>query len=119
MFRNLRNAEPSVRCFLQYDRLYVENEVYLYNEVEQRVERMLINRMTVDGSLVTPRPKSQGPGQGGRSSRLKRRSESRAGDVSQVHSHSNGKHKEEALTELESEIIQTGIFEKIFIESKS
>ena len=28
--RSLRNVEPSARCFLQYDRLYVENEVYLY-----------------------------------------------------------------------------------------
>jgi hypothetical protein len=37
---------PSVlpRCFLQYDRLYVENEIYLYNEIEQRVERMIIGK---------------------------------------------------------------------------
>ena len=36
------------RCFLQYDRLYVENEIYLYNEIEQRVERMIIGKKEVE-----------------------------------------------------------------------
>ena len=37
-----------VRCFLQYDRLYVENEIYLYNEIEQRVERMIIGKKEIE-----------------------------------------------------------------------
>ena len=37
-----------LRCFLQYDRLYVENEIYLYNEIEQRVERMIIGKKEVE-----------------------------------------------------------------------
>ena len=100
----MRNAEPSVRCFLQYDRLYVENEVFLYNEVEEKVERMLMNRLSVDNSsLITPRSV------GGRSSRMKKRSESRAGGDN-IHNTklNNGDIKEEDLTELEAEIIQTG-----------
>ena len=36
------------RCFLQYDRLYVENEIYLYNEIEQRVERMIMGKKEVE-----------------------------------------------------------------------
>ena len=36
--------EPGARVSLQYDRLYVENEVYLYNDIEQKVERMLMGR---------------------------------------------------------------------------
>ena len=31
-----------MRCLLQYDRLYAGNEVFLFNEVEQKVERVLM-----------------------------------------------------------------------------
>ena len=41
-----------LRCFLQYDRLYVENEIYLYNEIEQRVERMIIGKKEVEVGSV-------------------------------------------------------------------
>ena len=30
------------RCLLQYDRLHVDNDVYLYNEIEQRVQKVLM-----------------------------------------------------------------------------
>ena len=59
---------------LQYDRLYVENEVYLYNDIEQKVERMLMGRGGQQESLVTPRG-----GGGGRTSRLRGTAGSRAG----------------------------------------
>ena len=78
--------------------------MFLYNEVEEKVERMLMNRLSVDNSsLITPRSV------GGRSSRMKKRSESRAGGDN-IHNTklNNGDIKEEALTELEAEIIQTG-----------
>ena len=78
--------------------------MFLYNEVEEKVERMLMNRLSVDNSsLITPRSV------GGRSSRMKKRSESRAGGDN-IHNTklNNGDIKEEDLTELEAEIIQTG-----------
>ena len=31
-----------MRCLLQYDRLYAGHEVFLFNEVEQKVERVLM-----------------------------------------------------------------------------
>ena len=72
MFRSLRNAEPTARFFLQYDRLYVENEVFLYNEVEHKVERMLMSRsLDTSASLVTPRVGGAGSVMGGRASRLR------------------------------------------------
>ena len=47
--------EPGARVSLQYDRLYVENEVYLYNDIEQKVERMIMGRGSQPDSLATPR----------------------------------------------------------------
>ena len=40
--RELRDRDASVRCLLQYDRLYAGHEVFLFNEVEQKVERVLM-----------------------------------------------------------------------------
>ena len=126
---SLRKMEPSARCSLQYDRLYVENEVYLYNEVEGRVERMLMRAGAEPGScLVTPRP---GGGGGGRSSRLGgggargRRADSRQqphpppqqqgeeeSDTGAGAGRTNGggDYAQESLTELEAELIQSGGF---------
>ena len=126
---SLRKMEPSARCSLQYDRLYVENEVYLYNEVEGRVERMLMRAGAEPGScLVTPRP---GGGGGGRSSRLGgggargRRADSRQqphpppqqqgeeeADTGAGAGRTNGggDYAQESLTELEAELIQSGGF---------
>ena len=38
----VKARQTGVRCLLQYDRLYVDNDVYLYNDVEQRVQRVLM-----------------------------------------------------------------------------
>ena len=125
-FRSLRNAEPTARFFLQYDRLYVENEVFLYNEVEHKVERMLMSRGQDTSSLVTPRP--GGSVTGGRASRLRRGMGSRAGDTpeqpirGQSHLATNERpdtgvrsgeldYRDESLTETEAELIQSGWFE--------
>ena len=101
--RSLKNLEPSARVSLQYDRLYVENEVFLYNDIEGKVERMLMGRGGQQESLVTPRPGVGGGG--GRSSRL--RTASRAGGDLEVSQGKAGAGTE-AITELEAEIIQTG-----------
>ena len=103
--RSLKNVEPSARVSLQYDRLYVENEVYLYNDIEGKVERMLMGRGGQQDSLATPRPGGGGGGGGGRSSRM--RAASRAGGDLEVN-HGKGGAGTEALTALEAEIIQTG-----------
>ena len=103
--RSLKNLEPSARVSLQYDRLYVENEVYLYNDIEGKVERMLMGRGSQQDSLVTPRTGGGGGGGGGRTSRL--RAASRAGGDLEMN-HAKGGAGTEALTELEAEIIQTG-----------
>ena len=95
--------EPGARVSLQYDRLYVENEVFLYNDIEGKVERMLMGRGGQQDSLVTPRP--GGGGGGGRTSRM--RAASRAGGDLEVN-HSKGGAGTEAITELEAEIVQTG-----------
>ena len=38
----IKSRQSNVRCLLQYDRLYVDHDVYLYNEVEQRVQKVLM-----------------------------------------------------------------------------
>ncbi len=40
--REIRVRDPTAKVVLQYDRLFVENDVFLYNETEQRVERVLM-----------------------------------------------------------------------------
>ena len=42
--KSLRTKNESVRFSIQYDRLYVDNDIYLYNEVEEKVEMI---KMTV------------------------------------------------------------------------
>lgn len=41
-FAKLMKSRANVKCLLQYDRLYVDNECYLYNEIEQRVQKVLM-----------------------------------------------------------------------------
>ncbi|CAB4070431.1 unnamed protein product [Lepeophtheirus salmonis] len=38
--RDLRSRDPEIKVNLVYDRLYVESDVYLYNEVEAKVEKV-------------------------------------------------------------------------------
>lgn len=40
--RLIKSRQNGVRCLLQYDRLYVGNDVFLYNEIEQRVQKVLM-----------------------------------------------------------------------------
>ena len=40
--RIVKSRQSGVRCLLQYDRLYVDNDVYLFNEIEQRVQKVLM-----------------------------------------------------------------------------
>ena len=126
----MRQAEPTARFFLQYDRLYVENEVFLYNEVEHKVERMLMSRnldTSASASLVTPRPGASSV-LGGRASRLRRGQGSRAGDTpgpdqpirGQTHLLATNErpdtgvrsgeldYRDESFTETEAELIQSG-----------
>ena len=42
--KSLRSKNEGVRFSIQYDRLYVDNDIYLYNEVEEKVEKI---KMTV------------------------------------------------------------------------
>ena len=49
--RELRSKEPHLRCSLQYDRLYVENDIYLYNEVQERVEKVLMKVQAAKGII--------------------------------------------------------------------
>ena len=49
--KSLRSKNESMRFSIQYDRLYVDNDIYLYNEVEEKVEKI---KMTVPkGNLKT------------------------------------------------------------------
>ena len=50
--REIRSKEPHLRCSLQYDRLYVENDIYLYNEVQERVEKVLMKIQSTKGSIL-------------------------------------------------------------------
>lgn len=51
--RETRAQNPAVKCSLQYDRLLVENEAYLYNSAEGKVQRVL---MKPSSSLVEKMP---------------------------------------------------------------
>jgi len=50
--REIRVRDPSAKVVLQYDRLFVENDVFLYNETEQRVERVLMKMPEGEDILV-------------------------------------------------------------------
>ena len=47
--REIRSKQPHLKCSLQYDRLMVENDIYLYNEVEERVEKVLMKVQAAKG----------------------------------------------------------------------
>ena len=44
----------AARFTIQYDRLYVDNEIYIYNEVEEKVEKI---KMTVPKGTYEAGPK--------------------------------------------------------------
>ena len=38
----VKSRQNGIRCLLQYDRLFVGNDVYLYNDIEQQVQKVLM-----------------------------------------------------------------------------
>ena len=38
----IKSRQNGIRCLLQYDRLFVGNDVYLYNDIEQQVQKVLM-----------------------------------------------------------------------------
>merc|ERR1712198_327324 len=40
LFKNIKAKEPDRRCFLTYDKLVVDDNVYIFNDLEGRVERL-------------------------------------------------------------------------------
>ncbi len=42
--KELRSKDPGARCMLQYDRLHAGGDVYLYNEIEGKVEKALMKK---------------------------------------------------------------------------
>lgn len=53
-FAKLMKSRANVKCLLQYDRLYVDNECYLYNEIEQRVQKVLMKIPETGEFLILP-----------------------------------------------------------------
>ncbi len=49
-------GDPSLRCVLQYDRLFVGREAFLYNEVEGRVERVKMTKEVEERERRRHRP---------------------------------------------------------------
>ena len=40
LMKSIKTREPERRCFLTYDRLVVDDNVYIFNELEGRVEKL-------------------------------------------------------------------------------
>ena len=40
LMKSIKTREPERRCFLTYDRLVVDDNVYIFNEMEGRVEKL-------------------------------------------------------------------------------
>lgn len=40
LMKVIKTREPERRCFLTYDRLVVDDNVYIFNDLEARVERL-------------------------------------------------------------------------------
>ena len=38
MMRHVKRSNPERRCFLQYDKLYIDGKIYMYSEVTGQVE---------------------------------------------------------------------------------
>ncbi len=54
--RHVKAKATGARCLLQYDRLYVDNDVYLYNEVEQKVQKVLMKMPEPGKKTSNPDP---------------------------------------------------------------
>ena len=51
LMRSIKVREPDRRCYLTYDRLVVDDNVYIFNELEGRVER-LPNKLALSSSSL-------------------------------------------------------------------
>lgn len=56
LFKNIKAKEPDRRCFLTYDKLVVDDNVYIFNDLEGRVERLphkvVLSQSTMDLSSM-------------------------------------------------------------------
>ncbi|XP_059096614.1 myosin-11-like [Tigriopus californicus] len=59
--RESRALNPAVKCALQYDRLLVDNEAYLYNSAEGKVQRVLMKPTSLVEKPPAIRPVSRIP----------------------------------------------------------
>merc|ERR1712154_572236 len=51
LMKTVKAREPDRRCYLTYDRLVVDDNVYIFNELEGRVERLPHKTATSSSSL--------------------------------------------------------------------
>jgi len=51
LMRSIKGRDPDRRCFLTYDRLVVDDNVYIFNELDGRVER-LPNKLALSSSSL-------------------------------------------------------------------
>ena len=51
LMKTVKAREPDRRCYLTYDRLVVDDNVYIFNELEGRVERLPHKTATSTSSL--------------------------------------------------------------------
>lgn len=43
IFREIHKRFPDKRCEIKFDRLFVDNDVYVWNEKSNKIERIAIN----------------------------------------------------------------------------
>ena len=51
LMKSIKGREPERRCYLTYDRLVVDDNVYIFNDLEGRVER-LPHKMALSSSSL-------------------------------------------------------------------
>ena len=52
LMKTVKAREPDRRCYLTYDRLVVDDNVYIFNELEGRVERLPHKTATSSSSAI-------------------------------------------------------------------
>ena len=38
--RKIKRSDPTAACFIQYDKLYVNNKIFVFNDLQGKVSRM-------------------------------------------------------------------------------
>ena len=41
--RHVKKVNPEKRCFLQYDKLYIDGKVFMFNETSGKVNSKVVN----------------------------------------------------------------------------